>query len=325
MTPRSKARLFHDLGQLIHSGMAFPKAVEKLRAISPGSAARVLRGLSAAVMGGSSVAEAFTSQQPQLGALETGIFIASDRAGRLDQGLAHAAEYYEAIAAAQGQLWSKMAYPLFILHFSALSTAVVQGFRGDGFDVALRSFIMMCAGIWATIFAVRFLYRLLLSTASRSGALDRALCLLPPFGKLRRSFALSRFCAAYNLQIEAGVNAYASLETAGRASSSATITAACTRALDDLRAGEKVGEALAKSRAFPEPILRGFLVGEESGRLDQELRRLADEYRATALRRLDAIIEWIPRLIYIGILIYVGWQIVRFYQGYLDQVKELGL
>ncbi len=325
MTPQTKARLFHDLGQLIHSGMAFPKAVEKLRAISPGGAGRVLRGLSAAVLGGSSVAEAFASQQPQLGALETGIFIASDRAGRLDQGLAHAAEYYEAIAAAQSQLWGKMAYPLFILHFSALAAAVPKIFGDGGIVDAVRYFLIFCAGIWAALFAVRFLFHLLLTAASRSAALDHLLCTLPPFGKLRRSFALSRFCAAYNLQIEAGVNAYASLETAGRASSSATITAACTRALDALRAGEKVGDALAKSRAFPEPVLRGFLVGEESGRLDQELRRLADEYRTAALRRLNTLTEWIPRLIYIGILIYIGWQTVSFYKGYADQLKSLGM
>ncbi len=32
--------------------------------------------------------------------------------------------------------------------------------------------------------------------------------------------------------------------------------------------------------------------------------------------------EWLPRMIYVGVLVYAGWQIVQWYSAYLDQCKE---
>jgi hypothetical protein len=38
---------------------------------------------------------------------------------------------------------------------------------------------------------------------------------------------------------------------------------------------------------------------------------------------LEALADWLPRLLYLGILLYLGWKIISFYQGYLGQVQSL--
>ncbi len=65
-----------------------------------------------------------------------------------------------------------------------------------------------------------------------------------------------------------------------------------------IAAGEEVADALRKSGAFPPLAVRVFSVGQESGKLDEMLFRLADDYDAqvaTASARFTALLE--PALI----------------------------
>ena len=56
-------------------------------------------------------------------------------------------------------------------------------------------------------------------------AIDWLLGRVPLVGKLRRNLALSRFCATYEMQLQAGINVYDSLRAAADASQSARIEA----------------------------------------------------------------------------------------------------
>lgn len=324
MNPREKARLYHELGQLIRNGTPFPRAVETLAPHTRGRPRAALAAVRKAIARGGTVAEALIAGAPFIAPLEAGMFTASDRAGRLENGLDHASEYYGALAEARSRMWSRAAYPLFTLHIGFVALSLPILFAPDGGIEAFVKAVVIAVGcLWLAILGGGFLLGALLSAAARNTRLDGVLRAIPVFGKLRRAFALSRFCAAYNLQLDAGVNVLASLETAGRASSSAVIRAAADEALPAVRAGGKVGAALIATRVFPEPFVRAFTVGEETGQLDQELRRLADEYRLAALRGIETVADWVPKLLYLAILIYLGYRIIGFYQGYFKGVQDV--
>jgi type II secretory pathway component PulF len=301
-----------------------PKAIDLLIPHTRGDSGSALRAVKAALDRGATVAEALAAGAPFIAPLECGMFSACDRAGRLENGFAHAAEYYGAFAEAGSRMWSRAAYPLFVLHigFIALSLPIIFA-PGGGIEAFLKSVGIAVAVLWIGILAAGLALRMLLAGAERNVALDRLLRSIPVFGKLRRAFGLSRFCTAYNLQLDAGVNVLASLETAGRASGSAVIGAAANEALPAVRAGGKVGAALVATRVFPEPFVRAFTVGEQTGGLDQELRRLSEEYHRAALQRLESLAEWVPRLVYLAILIYLAFQIVGFYQGRVKEMQSI--
>jgi len=324
MHPREKARLFEDLGQLVRSGTPFPKAIEVLLQHTRGAANSALLALKTALDRGATVAGALAAGAPAIAPLECGIFTASDRAGRLENGLSHAAEYYGSLSEARSRMWSRAAYPLFVLHFGFIALSLPIAFAADGgIGAFLKSVGMAVACLWAGIALGSLLLRSLTSAGERSAALDRMLRSIPVFGKIRRNFSLGRFCAAYNLQLDAGVNVLASLDIAGTASSSAVIRGATAAALPAVRAGGKVGAALTATGVFPERFIRAFAVGEETGQLDQELRRLADECRLSALRRLETVSEWIPKLLFIAIVIYLAFGIFGFYRGQLQQLQDV--
>jgi type II secretory pathway component PulF len=325
MNAPEKARLYHDLGQLLRSGTPFPKALSILAPHSRGRTALAIGALRAALDRGATVPEAFDAAAPAIAPLEAAMFAASERAGRLENGLAHASEYYAAIAETRSRMWSRAAYPLFILHFGIVALALPVAFaESGGIEAFGKTVISAIALLWVAIAALGFLLRVLLNAASKNPALDRMLRAVPVLGGMRRAFALSRFCSAFNLQLEAGVNILTSLESAGRASGSAVIRGAADASLPAVRAGGKAGAALIATGQVPEEFARAFTVGEETGGLDHELRRLAGDYRTFALRRLEAVGEWLPKLLYLAILVYLAFRIVGFYIGRIRDIQDAG-
>lgn len=321
MQYREKARMFRDLAQLIRSGVPFPKAIETLARHAGGSQAAVLRGIRNRLKSGDRVTEAVEAQSGRLDTLEIGIIAAADTSGTLDQGLTLCAEYYESLAIARRDIRGRLAYPLFILHFAALTAALPLAFgeKGD-VTVAIRTAAFGIGFIWLLIGIIIAASKMLIAAARGSSFFDSILRNLPVIGALRRGFAMSRFCAAYNMQLDAGINVYSSLAASARASGSAVVSDAAHKAARVVADGLSVADGIAPTGAFPEPVVRAFLIGEQTGRLDQELARLAAEYRESALRRLATITEWFPRIVYIGIALYIGWTIVR---GYLDYFRML--
>jgi type II secretory pathway component PulF len=110
MQPRDKSRLYHDLGQLIRSGMTLASSGGKTRGTFAWARRGLLHAIGAGLAKGDTVAEA-VARQPQINDLDTALFAASERAGKLDRGFDLAAEYYNALARRAGRILRKTGIP----------------------------------------------------------------------------------------------------------------------------------------------------------------------------------------------------------------------
>jgi type II secretory pathway component PulF len=135
---------------------------------------------------------------------------------------------------------------------------------------------------------------------------------------------MSRFCLAYNLQLEAGINTLDALKASGEASRSALVRSRIKAILPDVAKGAQVGPLLAEGDSFDPEVTQAIIVGEETGRLDRELHEVSVEQDRKAFARLDALAEWGPRLAYLCIVIYIGYTIVSIYANYLNTVLRIG-
>jgi type II secretory pathway component PulF len=61
--------------------------------------------------------------------------------------------------------------------------------------------------------------------------------------------------------------------------------------------------------------MQSLIVGEETGRLDEELKRMAADLRQEALGTLETLADWLPKLLYVGIVLYLAWKIVGVIQA----------
>ena len=320
---REKQSLYHSLGQLLRSGVPLPGALANLAQTASGSQRRLLVRLREAVGAGRTVGEALGAARPAVSEMEVGIVSAVERAGRMEQGMTQLASYFQALAAAREGILKKCAYPAFVLHFGIIILSLPTLLFGGGLEAYLRQTGQVLVLIYGFALIVALLVPLLVDAGARSAACDSLLRVVPLIGKIRRSFAVARFCATYGMQLNAGINVMDALHAAQRASRSGLIRATVQRAIPQVRNGAQVGSLLTAGGAFPEPMIRAFCVGEQTGELDQELARLAADYQSEALSHLENAAEWLPRLFYVGILLYTGYRVVALYQKYMQDVGKL--
>lgn len=322
---REKESLYRSLAQLLRSGIPFPSAVEKLAATAPGRLRSLLHGFRKAMERKEDIGQAFAGQRGIISQMEVGVVAAVERSGRLDHGFQQLAEYFATLAQARATLIRNSVYPVFVLHFGVIMLGLPM-LLTEGLNAYLRDIGGTLLVVYGFALALFFVVVQVREAAATNAAIDRFLRQIPLFGKVRRAFALTRFCMIYNLQLEAGVNVMDGLTRAAQASGSGLIARAVGRALPQIREGNAVGPLLAISGAFPEEMSRAVMVAEETGGLDQELARLSREFQAEAVTRLETATAWLAKFLYIAVVLYLGWRCVSTYLRSVTQIsKELDM
>jgi type II secretory pathway component PulF len=177
--------------------------------------------------------------------------------------------------------------------------------------------------IYGAVLLIALAIPLLRDAGAVNAGLDRVLNFFPVLGNIRRSFALSRFCTVFGMQLDAGINVMDSVLTAGRSSLSGMVRSAVDSVLPEIRTGSQVGPLLAASGAFPSDLTQGLIVGEETGSLDDELRRLSVEFRDKALSALEVFADWVPKILYFAVVLYVAWKIIQLALAYFALIESL--
>ena len=89
-------------------------------------------------------------------------------------------------------------------------------------------------------------------------------------------------------------------------------------------AGQTPAESLQSSATFPALFANQYTTGEVSGKLDDTLRRLHRYYQEEGTRKLQAVAQWTPRLVYLIVAGIIAWKVISFWMGYFDQIQKIG-
>ena len=317
-----KQSLYHELGQFLRSGIPLPQAVEALAPeTGRGPVRKVLERMLPLLLRGESIAGTFAQLRPAVGDMEVALIDASNNSGRLEQAFAYLSGYFGALESVRAGIVKRLIWPFTQLHVGILLMTAVRQYATTG-ALALPGYLAECAKLLGLLYGVVLLVwvagDLLVGLGRSSAAMDAFLGSLPILGKLRRNMALTRFCAVYEMQLQAAINLMDGLTSAADASGSARIRAAIRRIIPQVRDGSSVSAALGETAAFPAALRRTFRLGEDTGSLDEDLRRWADYYHKAALSALEAFGTWLARVTSIVVLGYVGYLIVTTYQEVLN-------
>ncbi|TAK95641.1 MAG: hypothetical protein EPO07_15280, partial [Verrucomicrobia bacterium] len=63
---------------------------------------------------------------------------------------------------------------------------------------------------------------------------------------------------------------------------------------------------------------------ELSGKLDETLKRLHKYYTEEGTRKLRAFAQWMPKIIYLIIMLGIAWKVISFYVGYFKMIDDAG-
>jgi len=297
---QDKEHFFHDIAQMLRSGIPLERALEHLGG-GRDRAAAAARAAAPRVNDG--LADAMRSSG--FSTLDTGILSAGEQSGRLEEACRELAEYYAHLAKGRRHALAAAAYPLFILHLGAVLLSIPAAILAGGFSTFLwQAGTFLGVAYIAAALAGALLWILAKSFASSVGA-DRLISSIPVAGGFFRCAALTRFCLVLSLGIRSADGFLAGLARAGRASGSAQLDAGAAQAVAAIRAGEGFAGSLRATGAFPSDLERALQIAETSGRLDEEIARWAGIYRERLFQRVEAFATWLPRALYLLVVLLV--------------------
>lgn len=321
LSNQEKREFYSGLARLLRSGASLPKAIDVLARDAPKRIAAFLRALNEHIDRGEPLGDALLQLRPKVSELEASIITAAGASGKLDRGCDQLARYFDALARSRSDMLSRIAYPAVMLVLTIFVVNIRYAISG-GATAYLVAVIKPLILISALIGMIWILWQALIEAARHNVLADLLVRRVPVVGAVRDRFAYARFFATLDAQLESGLNVWDAFANAARTSDSARIINAAREAMPALRDGESLGEVLASKKVIPAEDMRAFRVAEQAGELDDELTQLALRSEERAVAALTRWSEWLPRMIYGGVLIYSAMQIFQWYQSYLNTVSS---
>jgi type II secretory pathway component PulF len=129
----------------------------------------------------------------------------------------------------------------------------------------------------------------------------------PVLGPLIAQFAMSRFCRMLGTLLGAGVPLINGLNVARRSIGNQVLVDAVAHSIERVKEGKSLGPSLGDCRTlFSGATLEMISVAEESGRLDQELVRIADVTEGDLDRQLKAAVALAEPVMLFAIAGFIG-------------------
>jgi type II secretory pathway component PulF len=323
MTAKQRAQLYHDLGKMIGAGLHVDRSVDLLLEQKPATSIRTwLEGLRRGLAAHLTVSES-VKQHTEAVPLEVSLLAAGERGGRLENSCEHLARYYELRQKSKDKAIGALVYPIILLHFGLVLPELPKFVTGDSASGVVGDILVHIGIAWAILGGLGFLAWWMMKLADTSAAVDGLLSSIPLVGGVRRHWALARFCQVFQTGLMAAFQMTETLQLAGEASQSARLREAGRSAAKAVEEGGRLDDSMKRTRVFPQAFMQSVSTAEETGTLDREMERWAIAEAELAARAQDRLAEWMPRILYFFIMIYVASRIIGMVTGIYAPVLKM--
>lgn len=303
-----------QLATLVEAGLPLDRTLTILVDLSVSPRLRqIVQDVGQSVRAGSTLADALSRHHPRpFSRLYINTVRAGEKGGVLEVALRRLAEHLEATRELRDALVSAMVYPalvtavgvgaiVFLMTFVLPRFAVIFSDLGQALPLPTRILLGVSQALtrywWAIALAV--LGTVLgwqLVTRSERGrlAVDRWLLDLPILGDLLRKIEVGRVVRTLGTLLHAGVPLLTALGVAREVTANRVIALALGAVHEGVKRGDGLTRPMAETGAFPALAVHMVQVGEETGRMEEMLGRVAGAYETeirVALRRLLALLE----------------------------------
>ena len=299
-----------ELGHLLAAGIPMSRALRILRRQSSGRSSGVLAAIHDDVTGGMQLAQAMARHPRSFTRVQAAMVQAGEEGGFLDVVLGQIADFQAHERDLRGRIRAALAYPAvlmtvatgvvifllwyFIPKFSAMFTAMggrlpwlTRAIVAVSDAVVQHGLVVLLVLVTAVLVA-----RWLLRTDAGRLAWQRAVLRLPVIGSILARLAMVRFCRMLGTLVAAGVPLVASLRVASQAIGNRVLHEAVAGSIGQVVKGGSLSRSLQSCpRLFPLAVIETLAVAEEAGRLDTELKRLADVHETELNRSLQLAVS----------------------------------
>jgi type IV pilus assembly protein PilC len=313
-----------QLATMIDPGLAMVQCLQGLADQTTNKVMRdVIHDVCTRVEAGDSFSMALTKHPKVFTRLYVSMVDAGEKGGLLAEVLARLATYLENTARLRKKVKSAMMYPTAVTVIAIAITTfllvrvvpvfgeIYQGFGAElpgptqfmiSLSNVLRHNLLFIAPALALAVYGWFAY---IKTKPGREFWDRLRIRMPIFGPIALKICLARFARIVASLVRSGVPILEVLNIVANTSGNVVMEKAIRTAATDIERGEGISNALGRHAIFPSMIVRMMTAGEQTGKLDAMLERVADfldEEIETTLSGLTSLIE--PLLIvFLGVVI----------------------
>lgn len=307
----------YQLGVLLDAGFTLDKSLSILSELSDKESLReMMKDILSQVRGGKSFSDSLLKYPSVFKSFYVNMIKAGEAGGFLESTISRMGTYLENTEGLKEDVRSALVYPsiLAVVGGSAvvvLLTFVVPQFAkiftDMGRDLPLPTVILLTisSGLlrfwWAIALvqlAVIMMIRRYLRSEEGKKKWDNMKFRLPLMGKLFKEVAVSRFARTFGTLLASGVPILNALQIVKGTLGSEKISLVIASVRDSVRKGKGLSEPLKHSDIFPPLAIHMVTVGEETGRLDEMLIKIADRFDLevrTSVKRMLSLLE--PALI----------------------------
>ncbi|HET9670978.1 MAG TPA: type II secretion system F family protein [Casimicrobiaceae bacterium] len=317
--------LTRDLATLLRAGLTLDRALElEISLATSLPVATMLQGIRDEVRGGRSLSQALDARRDVFSRFYVNIVRAGEAGGALGTVLTRLAETMERNKELRDSVRSALIYPTILVFVAVASIMILlvfvvpqfqTTFAQAGKALPIPTQIVIVVGTflrnwwWAMIPAI-VLFVAWFRRRGRNPAVrrvrDTRLLRTPLLGDLIAKVEIARFARTLSTLLGNGVTLLAGLAIVKETMGNVVLASGFDGVIAKLREGKGFGRPMAETGLYPRLATQMILVGEESGRLEEMLARVADVYDrevATSIKRFLAVLE--PVLI-LSLAVLVG-------------------
>ncbi len=327
------AELNEQLLGLVRAGLPLAPSIAAMARYMSGRQGRgVAKTLERDVASGLSLADALDRQPAAFPPLCRAMMQAGEASGSVERVLSCLTDYSRAMAETRNRVVETITYPL-VLVAAAFMLAmfmlvkVVPVFN----EVLMNGFLeydrpaAVLFGAWVSLshfvdnhvqavfiaFLIAFAAVIWLCVPRPAGRLrfrwaDAFRLHMPLFGRLNRMGAMSQFCRALGMLVEARTPLPEALELAGAASGNLVVEAAGRRAMEQVKGGGELGESLIRAGSFDASLCWLAQNGENQHTLAETLQTLAATYENNAERQRRWVLMALGPMTTVVLGLFVG-------------------
>jgi len=269
---------------------------------------------------------------------------AAELGGILDTILARIATYLEEEQEIRTKVKSAMMYPCVVFSFALLMTIgivffvlprfseIFEGLVGENYKLPVLTSALLNSGDLARRFwfipvilivGMITTFKLVGRTESGRYRLDAAKLKIPIVGDLVLKLSIARVCRTLGTLLSSGIPILRALEIVEQTAANAVVSRAIRSAREAVHEGQRFCEPLQRSKVFPLMTTQMIQVGEEVGRIDDMLTKIAVFYE----EEVDAIIKGLTSLIepimIVGLGMFVGFVAVAVLKPIYDVLGQM--
>lgn len=268
------------------------------------------------VEGGTALGDALAKHPSTFSPIYVNMVKAGEAGGILDEIMKKLAAQQEKDSAIKAQVKSATTYPLVLLGITIIAFFVLTGFvvpkigamvtnlgaPGSKLPVQTRAMLAVSDLIrskWGVLVGIAIVGGLFYlnhwrKTPSGKPKFDKYVLKVPIINTIIIKVAIARFARIFASLMGAGVTVLDALTVTGQAIGNYVIEQELMAAAKDVKNGKQLSQSLSESKFFPPIVSQMLSVGEETGKTDEVLIKVADFYEEevdTLVNSLSSILE----------------------------------